>query len=120
MTFLEAIAHEEGFYVADSRPQRNNNPGDVEFHSWMTAFGGVLETVPAGEMPRFAAFPNVDAGFSAMRHLFGFPAYKGKPVDEALNVWAPPVENQTSRYVAAVCELVGCEPTDCIDALVAL
>ena len=26
----DAIAHAEGYYVAGSRPQRNNNPGDLE------------------------------------------------------------------------------------------
>ena len=114
MTFLEAIAREEGFYVAGSRPNRNNNPGDLEFHSWMTPFGGVLEEC---SNPRFAAFPTSDAGFAAMKHLFGFPIYKGKTVAQALNTWAPPIENQTNSYIANVCQWVGCQPTDIIDGL---
>ncbi len=53
-----------------------------------------------------------------MKELFGFKLYKGLTVEEALNKWAPPVENQTSIYVTHVCQWVGCQPTDIIDPLV--
>jgi seryl-tRNA synthetase len=72
-TFLEAIAREEGFYAAGvNRPKRNNNPGDLEWHQWMTVYGSTQ-----GD-PRYAIFPTPDMGFAALRHLFGFPLYKGK------------------------------------------
>ena len=111
MTFLQAIARQEGFYAEGSRPQINNNPGDLEYHSWQAPFGATSDG-------RFAIFPTSDAGFAAMKALFGFPLYKGLTVEAALNKWAPPVENQTNIYVEHVCEWVGCQPTDIIDPLV--
>lgn len=114
MTFTQAVAREEGFGVPGARPTRNFNPGDLEYHDWMKPFGAVLET---GAHPRFAVFPDAEQGFAAMKHLFGFPLYKGKTVAQALNEWAPPVENQTNAYIANVCKWTGCKPTDIIDSL---
>jgi hypothetical protein len=51
-------------------------------------------------------------GFAAMADLFGGPTYKGLTVAEALNKWAPPVENNTNSYIGNVCEWVGCKPDD--------
>lgn len=117
MKFIEAVARMEGFYVQGSRPQRNRNPGDLEFRPWMTQFEGVLETPLAGHLARFACFPTSERGFAALKHLFGFPIYKGKCVGAALATFAPPVENSTSSYVQNVCKWVPCEPTDIIDDL---
>ena len=117
MTFCEAIAREEGFGVAGSRPTRNNNPGDLEYHAWMEPFGGKLETPLPGKTARFACFPSANQGFAAMRHLFGFPLYKGKTVAEALNMWAPPVENATNSYIANVCAWTGLTPDTVIDGV---
>jgi len=111
MTFLEAIARMEGFYVPGSRPNRNRNPGDIEFGKFAIAHGAT------GSDGRFAVFPDPDTGFAAMKLLFQAPGYKGLTVAAALNRWAPPVENQTNHYIAAVCEWANCKPTDVIDAL---
>ena len=102
-TFLEAVAIMEGFYVPDSRPSRNNNPGDLEFRGWEVAFKGSLET---GHTQRFAIFPTSEDGFNAMRHLI-LTSYVGLSVAAALNKWAPPVENETSNYITVVCKLTG-------------
>lgn len=114
MTFLQAIAREEGYYSAGTRPARNKNPGDLEYHDWQKPFGAVLESGPHA---RFAVFPTEEAGFAAMKHLFGFPIYKGKTVAQAINTWAPSSENQTSGYIAAVVKWVGCTPDTIIDSL---
>lgn len=111
MTFLQAIAQVEGFYVMGSRSQRNLNPGDIEAGRFATAHGAI------GSDGRFAKFSSADAGFDAMRALFQAPTYKGLTVEQALNRYAPPAENETNRYIAAVCKVVGCEPTDVIDVL---
>ena len=111
MTFLEAVAREEGFFEVGSRPHRNNNPGDVEFGRFAQAHGA---THGDG---RFAVFPTAEAGFSAMRALFDAPAYRGLTVAQALNRWAPPGENQTNAYIANVCKWVGCKPTDLVESL---
>lgn len=112
LTFLQAIAREEGYYKVGTRPQRNNNPGDVEYHPWMAAHGS-----KNGD-PRFAVFPSEEQGFSALKALFGFSIYKGKTVSEAIRTFAPEGENDTAAYIANVCAWAECQPTDIIDGLV--
>jgi len=111
MNFTQAVAREEGFGVPGTRPTRNNNPGDIEWGKFTQAHGATH-----GD-PRFAVFPDEAAGFSAMKALFETPGYKGLTVAEALNRWAPPVENATNSYIANVCNWVGCKPTDIIDGI---
>lgn len=117
MTFLEAVARMEGFYRKGARPQRNSNPGDIEFGKFAAAHGATHAEQPAG---RFAVFPSVEAGFAAMHALFEAPGYRALTVQQALNRWAPPVENDTSAYTANVCAWVGCKPTDPIAPLLAV
>ncbi len=109
MTFLEAIAREEGFYAAGTRPCRNNNPGNIEWGKFAQAHGAT-----SGD-PRYALFPTADLGFATMRILFQCPGYKGLTVAEALNRWAPPVENQTNIYITNVCKWTGLTPDTVID-----
>ena len=111
MTFLEAVGRMEGVYAIGSRPQRNNNPGDIEYGKFAQAHGAT------GSDGRFAIFPSLDAGYSAMRALFEAPSYKGLTVAAALNRWAPAVENNTNHYISAVCAWVPCSPTDIVDTL---
>jgi hypothetical protein len=111
MTFLEAIAREEGFLVKNSRADRNNNPGNLEYHPWMGMYGA------KGGDPRFAIFPTAKQGYAAMRALFESNAYKGLTVAQALNKWAPVAENNTNLYVKNVCAWTGCNPTDIVDDL---
>jgi hypothetical protein len=111
MTFLTAVAREEGFYVVGTRSQRNNNPGDIEWGKFTAAHGAIN-----GD-PRFAIFPDAATGFAAMKALFQGPAYKGLTVAEALNKWAPGLENDTQKYIQNVCSWVPCQPTDVIDGL---
>ena len=121
MRLSEAIAHIEGFYskygadgkplTSPNRPQRNNNPGNLEFHGWMQSYGATLET--GVSKPRFAAFPSVANGFAALDALLAMH-YASMTVQDAINKFAPPVENNTSKYVNEVCRLVGCSPTDLV------
>lgn len=108
MTLLEAMARQEGFYLQGSRPKRNNNPGDLEDGKFARAHGA------AGTDGRYAIFPDVVTGFAAMRALL-LSAYSGMTVEAALNKYAPPVENQTSVYLAHVCQWANVQPTDIID-----
>ena len=100
MTFLEAVAREEGFYVEGSRPQRNKNPGDIEYGRFSKAHGAVLSD------GRFAVFATVEQGFECMAALFSCSTYSGLTVAQALNKWAPPFENQTNKYIENVCKWV--------------
>jgi hypothetical protein len=111
MSFLEAIAREEGFYSAGTRPQRNNNPGDIEYGKFTQAHGAI------GGDPRFAIFPDHATGFAAMLALFRCSAYAGLTISAALNKWAPPVENATNAYIGNVCAWTGLHPDTIIDTL---
>lgn len=114
MSFLEAMARMEGFYRRGARPQRNNNPGDIEFGKFATAHGATHAEQPAN---RFAVFPDAATGFDAMRALLTSRGYAGLTVAQALNRWAPPVENDTNGYIVNVCTWAGCKPDDALEPL---
>lgn len=109
MSLAEAIARMEGFYAGGqvaNRAQRNNNPGNIEFGPFAERFGAV-----SGD-PRFAIFPSVEAGFAALNALLREPSYQNLTIEQAVNRYAPPVENNTNLYVAAVCHWTGRQAGD--------
>lgn len=118
MTLCEAIAKVEGFGAnALNRPTRNNNPGDIEYGVFAMSHGATgIEATRPGMTPRFAVFPDATVGFNAMRALL-LKHYAGLTVEQAINKYAPPVENQTNNYVALVCLWAACKPSDVIDNL---
>lgn len=96
LSILEAIAREEGFYKYSpvlNRPQRNNNPGDLEYHSWQSEFGARRSVDQ-----RFAYFPDVNSGWQCLARLLSFPAYRGKTIEEMVNEFAPGNENDSKQY----------------------
>jgi hypothetical protein len=109
VTLLEAMARQEGFYAAGSRPERNNNPGDIEDGKFARAHGAT------GTDGRFAIFPDSATGFAAMRALL-LSAYRGLTIQQALNKYAPPVENDTNTYLEHVCEWANLNPCEMIDS----
>lgn len=116
--FILAIAHIEGFYAVGAkpnRPQRDNNPGDLNMADWLKKYGAQLET--GTPHPRFAHFPTADAGFSAMHDLLAGSHYANLTVEQAVNRYAPPVENSTINYVDYVCKYANCKPTDIVKDL---
>lgn len=108
MTLLQAMARQEGYYAHGTRPQRNNNPGDLEYGKFAKAHGAT------GSDGRFAIFPDEQTGFSAMRALLA-SAYKGLTIEQALNKYAPPAENDVNTYLSRVCQWAGVQPSDLID-----
>ena len=104
MTFIEAIAREEGFEVAGSLAQRRNNPGNIVEGEFARTHGAL-----ASDGNRFARWDTPEAGFEAMRILLRI-RYNGLTVAAAINKWAPPVENRTDLYVANVCKWTGLTP----------
>lgn len=110
MTLLEGMAKMEGFGKPDTRPTRNNNPGDLEYGIFATAHGAT------GTDGRFAIFPDVATGYAAMKALLQ-EKYGGMTLQQALDIYAPPIENNDNLYLKDVCQFVGCKPTDNIDVL---
>jgi hypothetical protein len=118
MTVAEAFARIEGWYQATTvpnRPQRNHNPGNLEFHSSMAAqYGATLET--GVTHPRFAHFPTAEAGWQALNDLLSSPRYAGLTMEQAVNRFAPPCENQTVNYLHLVCQWTGRQASDLLGA----
>lgn len=109
MELSRAIARMEGFYAAGqvpNRPQRNNNPGDIEFGPFAQRYGALH-----GD-PRFAVFPSVVQGFEALEALLKTPEYVNLTIEEAVSRYAPSNENDVSIYTAAVCHWTGKQPGD--------
>lgn len=123
MKLVDAIANIEGFYAVipsggkPNRPQRNNNPGDLEFHSWMhQKYGALLESGTL--QPRFAYFPSVKIGFQALTDILQ-EDYAHLSIYAAINKYAPPNENDDTNYVTYVCKRVGCLTSDLVGTILA-
>lgn len=118
MTFTQAIARQEGYGVPNGRSTRNNNPGDIEFGTFAKNHGATrIEVTPPHGTPRFAYFPDSKTGFAAMSTLLK-QHYLGLTVEQVVNKYAPPVENNCSAYLKDVCQWTGLTPTTVLtDAL---
>ena len=85
-----------------SRNWRNNNPGNIEYGSYARSMGAV------GTDGRFAVFPSYEAGRTAKEKLiFEGAGYRGLSLSQAINRYAPPVENDTQAYQRTVLQSVG-------------
>jgi hypothetical protein len=95
----EAIAHEEGFYVPGSLPQRDNNPGDLRHspHSFHSADApdaiGVIDT-PSD-------------GWADLERQLQLYADRGLTLAQAIYEWAPPTENDSAAYLVYVVKYLG-------------
>jgi hypothetical protein len=103
-----------------TRGLRNNNPGNMDRPSKMVDGKFVYINVGdpgyvayQGEVrssdSRFRQFQSMEYGYRAMFKLI--QTYRTKygldSVQEIINRWAPPIENNTSAYVNAVAKAVG-------------
>jgi hypothetical protein len=111
ITFIEAISREEGFGADPMNlPTRRNNPGDIEDGPFAQAHGAL-----PSDGHRFAHFPDAATGFAALRALL-VRDYVGQTLHDALNRYAPPVENDTSSYEANVVSWTGLTPETVLTA----
>lgn len=109
LTLIQAIAKEEGYGIPGDIPTRDNNPGDIEAGRFATQEGA---TSVDAHNRRFAVFSTPEEGFNALRALLNSSSYLGLSIHDALNKYAPPVENDTSAYEANVCHWTGLAPTE--------
>lgn len=85
-----------------ARNWRNNNPGNIEFKPWMA------EKYGATSDGRFAIFPTYEAGRQAKSDLiFEGKNYRDLSLSSAIARYAPPNENNTKGYQAAVLAAAG-------------
>ena len=107
-----------------SRGIRNNNPGNIDYNK-ANAWQGQLGLELGVPKPRFARFDTPENGIRALGKLLrnyrgkdGQPRVGGPGIDtvqEIINRWAPPGENDTGSYARAVSKRLGVYPTDIID-----
>lgn len=90
-----------------TRGIRNNNPGNIR-HS-TTAWQGQSKTQ---DDPAFVTFTSAQFGVRALAKtlLTYFNAYGLRTVTAIISRWAPPNENNTAAYIAAVADGVGAGP----------
>lgn len=102
----EAVAHEEGFYVQGSLPQRNNNPGDLRH--------GNGEIHPDNQPNAVGSFETPEDGWAALERQLKLDSNRGWTVEQLIHSYAPsgpPDFNNTEQYLDYVCNYVGCEPS---------
>ena len=89
--------------MALPRGLRNNNPGNIEFGDFARRHGAT------GSDGRFAIFPDIASGVTAMRSLLGSYQSRGlTTVAQMINRWAPPSDNNpTSAYAQQVASAMG-------------
>jgi hypothetical protein len=104
LPIAQAIATQEGFYAKGKTPnvaQRNNNPGNIKYGDFAKRHGAT------GTDGTFAIFPDVGTGRAALDALLASPAYAGLSTDQIIQKYAPPSENDTGAYIAAVKKMTG-------------
>ena|ERR1700733_5040271 len=110
MTVAQAIAREEGWGVAGDIPTRDDNPGDICDGTFAQHEAGYT-----GHAGRFATFDNPQDGMNALRDLL-LKDYRGLTLEQALNKYAPPVENNTNAYLGNVVKFTGLAPDTVLTA----
>jgi hypothetical protein len=92
---------------------RNNNPGNIRYVEGITSlYEGCI-----GSDGSFCVFDTAHHGIRALcKLLLVYQDRHGlRTVRGCINRWAPPVENDTGAYVAAVARALNVEPDDEID-----
>jgi hypothetical protein len=91
---------------AMSRGLRNNNPGNIKRDG--TQWQGMS---PTQSDPTFVQFTDPLWGIRAMARVLTNYMNRGlRSVSDIIGTWAPPSENDTEAYVAAVANSMGVDP----------
>ena len=80
----------------------NNNPGNLRYVGQAGASQG-----EGG----FARFQTPEAGYQALKSQISLDASRGLTLQQFINKYAPPVENDTSLYLRQMVSAVGASPT---------
>lgn len=88
-----------------TRGERNNNPGNIRpaGYTWQGQTG-----IDSGSMGSYLIFSSPEYGIRAIAKDLLTKYRRGlNTVSEIINVWAPPSENATAAYIAAVSASLG-------------
>lgn len=84
---------------------RNYNPGNITTSNHQGMYGSI------GQNGRFAIYPSEQTGFEAIKKLLRSDSYNTKTLEQAINRYAPPNENDTKNYVKHVEQITGINRT---------
>ena len=101
------IAQEEGYGIPGSLPNRDNNPGDLR-HS-PHSFHNALDPNGIGQID------TPQDGWADLERQLQLYAQRGLTLQQAIYEFAPPVENDSARYLAFVCDGLGLTPGDSVE-----
>jgi hypothetical protein len=93
------------------RNWRNNNPGNLEYGPFAKSKGAI------GTDGRFAVFATLEDGLRAKKDLVFGPRYINLSIQDALNKYAPPSENNTTAYIQSVVKATGVAPETALKSL---
>jgi hypothetical protein len=102
----------EGFGIPGAIPTRNNNPGDLEH-----APG---ETHPADAPDSVGSFATPEIGWDRLEDQLKEDAARNYTIQELIEKYAPPSENNTANYLQFVCDYVPCNPNDLVSDVLKL
>lgn len=86
---------------------RNNNPGNIE---WIQNSAARWRGMVSAD-GRYGIFDTAANGVRAIGGELAASIRKGQTIEQAIHEWAPPTENNTAAYVAAVARAVGVAPS---------
>lgn len=98
----QLIAQREGFGIPGDIPTVRHNPGDLKRspHS----------THPADD-PNGIGYIDTDAdGWADLERQLRLYAARGLTIQQAIETYAPPTENDTEAYLSFICEGLGLGP----------
>ena len=97
-----------------TRGERNNNPGNIDKNSIVWKGIAAVSTDV-----RFCTFKSANYGIRAIGKLVStyYHTYKLNTIAKIINRWAPPTENNTGAYIAAVCNSCNLQRDDLITSL---
>jgi hypothetical protein len=84
------IARMEGYYVPGTIAQTNHNPGNLRYAG---------QTGAIGQNKGYAVFASDDAGWAALNRQLELNASRGDTLEQFINRYAPPSENDTTNYL---------------------
>ncbi len=94
-----AIAGQEGWWLPESRPRRNNNPGDLRGAPWL-----VKPQMDGG----YWKADSQAQGIAGLYHQVALDIARGYSLTQLLNAWAPASDgNNPAAYIAAVQKATG-------------
>lgn len=99
------IAQEEGFGIPGTLPTRDHNPGDLR-HS--------PNSVHDGDPDAIGQIASDAQGWADLERQLRLYAMRGLTLDELVSQYAPPNENDTTRYLTFLCTGLGLGPDDLV------